>query len=241
VVVNAVVDLLQSGQFRPLRSPAGGAGTGSTGSTGITSGAAPRRSSSSLSGQHQQLSKDLAVAMDWVGGMLAAGRVTVQPAFVLQLLQHAAQQARGVEGEAREAREQAFVRMVQNVGVQQEGAAQQEGPAQLSAQEAHAALQLAEQASFHLAAAAIHHLRGEYPAALACHLAHTPAAAAFAYLDRSLSSMPSQPAALARFKAAVRAEMPRLIALDGLATAEVVLRWAQPRRCPSAAHLPPCF
>jgi hypothetical protein len=137
VVVNAVVDLLQSGQFRPLRSRADSSAADATSASGASSassngsGPVPRRSS--FSGQHQQLSRDLGVAMDWVGDMLAAGRVTVQPAFVLQLLQHVTQQARGLAGEAREAREQAFVRMVQNVGVLQEGQPPAPGPAQFSA------------------------------------------------------------------------------------------------------------
>jgi hypothetical protein len=94
----------------------------------------------------------------------------------------------------------------------------------LALQEAHAALQLAQQAEFHLATANIHHLRGDFTAALSCHIAHTSPAHTFAYIHRVLASRPVRPALLARFKAAVCAEMPVLIALDGLAAADAVLR-----------------
>jgi hypothetical protein len=121
LVVDAVVGLLQSGRFKPLRRQAG---------EGLEAGSG----SPAQQQHHQQLSKDLAVAMDFVGDMLAVGRVTVAPAFVLQLLQHEVQQARGLEGAAREARESAFVKMVQNVGVLEEGEAPGPGPAKFTAQ-----------------------------------------------------------------------------------------------------------
>jgi hypothetical protein len=107
-------------------------------------------------------------------------------------------------------------------------------------QEAHAALQLAQQAGFQLATATIHHLRGDFTAALSCHIAHTQPAHTFAYIQRVLAGRkPAKPAMLARFKAAVRAEMPRLIALDGLAAADAVLRHMDDEQSDKKNSLPP--
>jgi hypothetical protein len=109
----------------------------------------------------------------------------------------------------------------------------------LSPAQAKEALQLAKQANFVRAAAAIHHLQGSYKAALACYLALTPAddasslavaagthstprAAVFDYIDACMSST-AQPARQA-LMACVLQQMVALIRLDPRATAALLLQ-----------------
>ncbi len=101
--MNAVINLLESGQLSQ-QAPR---------SLAAASAPAPAASKAAA---------DAAVAMDYVCRLLAAGRVTVQPLFVLQLLRHLVHQAADQGSHAAAAREATFVRIVQVVGVNTPGA-----------------------------------------------------------------------------------------------------------------------
>jgi hypothetical protein len=182
VVVNALLTLLEGGRFEHWQQ--GGSG-------GAAPAAAPH-AGSHVSGA--------AVAMDYIIGLVAAGRVTVKPSSALLLLQHLVTQALTADsagaaagatshagqqqaGAAADPYEQLFIGVVRTVGVAV--AAASVGPPGvdaamgLSPAQAQQALQLAAQARFVRAAASIHHQQGDYRAALSCYLAlASPTAAA---------------------------------------------------------------
>jgi hypothetical protein len=161
VVVNAIIALLEAGKFEQWQ-----AGTSS--------------SSSQPSGS--------CVVMNYIADLLAAGRVTVKPAFVLKVLQHIVNQAAAAAATAagNSAQQQAaakhvsqleqqFISIVEVVGINPPAAAaagqqQHVDAAAFTMPQAQAALVLAGQAGFTRAAAAIHHLAGSYSQAIAAYL-----------------------------------------------------------------------
>ena len=205
------------------------------------------------------------VAMEFVTELLGAGRVRVKPTFIPQLLQHivdaaaretaAAAAANGGSGSILEvsgqtaaaaaaaasavaARQSQFVSVVEVMGINMAG--QPYDREKLTAQQAATALQLATAAGFHQAAAAIHHLQGNFSAALHSYLRQRDTGsssgdsssnrsseeprsvdAAFEYCHKQLSG--SLPAAVRpQFITAVRQQIVRLIAADANATAVLV-------------------
>ncbi|GLI64518.1 hypothetical protein VaNZ11_007787 [Volvox africanus] len=213
------------------------------------------------------------VVLDFIAGLLAAGRVVVQPNFALRLLRHVAekaiallQAAPAVEGEEpgmaegrrseqgaavatggpHEAAEGLFERLVTAVGVNGEGP--RFDPSKLSLQETEVALDLARRASFPRALATLHHLRGDYLAALACHLnlppdegmeatatkdqreaaagANGKATSAFAYVSAFLRNGSGATAAqrIAMYDALLAAA-PDLVSADPQATAQLLLAY----------------
>lgn len=161
VVVNAILDLLDVGAFRP------GAG-----------------SLSSHLQRMQRMSHDLSAAMQFVVGLAAAGRVLVPPGCALQLLYYLAQQSSAQRRAAKAGGvdyETMFVRILVSCGIN--GSSQAADPQKLSAAQAEVVMQLALDAGFQEAVATIHHLQGNFAAALQCHLAKGDASA-FGYIDR---------------------------------------------------------
>jgi hypothetical protein len=178
VVVNAVIALLEAGKFEQWQ------GSSSSSSTQASSSSSRQPSGS-------------CVAMNYIADLLAAGRVTVKPSFVLKVLQHIVDQAAAaaVDGSQQLAAaaatsaaaslqvgqlEQRFISIINVVGINPPAAAaaaaagqqqqQHIDPASLSALQAQQALALAHQAGFVKAAAAIHHLAGSYSKAMAAYL-----------------------------------------------------------------------
>ncbi|GIL71113.1 hypothetical protein Vretifemale_1731, partial [Volvox reticuliferus] len=211
------------------------------------------------------------VVLDFIAGLLAAGRVVVQSNFALRLLRHVADKAtvllvaepaveagegpgmaegrRSEQGAAvkagspREALERLFERLVTAVGVNGEGS--RFDPDKLSLQETEVVLELARSASFPRALATLHHLRGDYPAALACHLKLLPledveatnngrrraavgasgaVSSAFSYVWSFLGNGGGATAAQrAAMYDALRAAAPELVSADPEATAQLLL------------------
>jgi hypothetical protein len=180
VVVNAIIALLEAGKFEQWQAG---------------SSTEPNSSSSSSSGEPS----GSCVVMNYIADLLAAGRVTVKPAFVLKVLQHivdqaaaaAAATAAGVERQQQQVAaagtavaagarvrqfEQQFISIVEVVGINPPAAAaagqqqQHMDAAAFNMQQAQAALALARRAGFVRAAAAIHHLAGSYSQAIAAYL-----------------------------------------------------------------------
>jgi hypothetical protein len=184
VVVNALVTLLEAGRFQQWQAHR----------------PTPASNSSSSSSSVPAAQPGADVAMSYIIQLLAAGRVNAKPSFVVKLLQHLVAQASAASkqlpsaaaGEAGAAApaaaavavfEQQFIAIVQVVGVQSaaDAAQQQQHPQQGQLPRGHATalnpgqakevLQLAKRCNFVRAAATVHHLQGNYAAALSCYLA----------------------------------------------------------------------
>lgn len=175
VVVNAIIKLLEAGALGP--------------------GSAPPGSPAALKG-----AADAAAAQGFVCKLVAEGRVAVQPAFALQLLAHltggaaggSAGSAGGAHGASASSREVLFTSVVQAVGISSTPVAGKAGGggagSGFSQEQARDALRLAQGAGLTRAAAALHHLLGDYSAALEDHL---QAGDAFKYAHSFLSGAPA--------------------------------------------------
>ncbi|KAK9804391.1 hypothetical protein WJX72_010740 [[Myrmecia] bisecta] len=160
-------------------------------------------------------------ALDFVSGMLAAGRASARAGLVMLVLQYIAigpwlpDAPRPPPGQ----QEDRFVSVLRNAS--QDLAASRHG---LRGLDVGRALGLAQQAGFQRASAAVHHLSGNFRAALDCSLrdAASPAAP-FKYIKDVLDEPGTSAERLGRFRAAVLAAMPRLTQADGQATAALVL------------------
>lgn len=285
--MNAFVALLEAGRFQQWQQahssrPAAAA----AGSSRSMDGEGGSSSSVAQSGAE--------VAMDYIMQLLAAGRVTVQPSFVIKLLQHLVNQATAATaaaaaGDAQSqglspeqggssssaaapattaaAFEQQFISIVQVVGVQAAAGAEgrQPGqplpgdPAAFSPAQAKEVLQLAKRCNFVAAAATVHHLQGNYAAALSCYLAlveqqqarsqqeppqqqqrdglssadsRQGSRAVFGYIGSFLSGSGSHPQARQAFLSCVCQQVVPLIQLDPSATAGLLLQHMPEQQVP---------
>jgi hypothetical protein len=100
-------------------------------------------------------------------------------------------------------------------------------------QQAQQVLQSAQRAGLLRAAAALHHQRGEFSAALACYLRRPGAAGLFEYADRALAESAAEPrrasaeaaaSSRARFAAALQEHIAALVAADAAAAAALLAR-----------------